>query len=132
MIRLRGENERLQSLSPEHLESYQKNGYLVLPDVLTDSQADELLDEARNLMKRVFEGGKGITRHDIPSGGKRLLPIGRILATFEPRQYRHMSQLLKRLGIDEAPQKTVQPPILFRDALLAEVVPFTSCRPLAP
>lgn len=119
MIRLRGEDECLKSLSLEHLESYQKNGYLVLPDVLTDSQADKLLDEARNLLKRVFEGGKGITRHDIPSGGKRLSPLGRILATFEPGQYRHMSRLLKRLGADVVPQEIAQPPILFRDALLA-------------
>lgn len=98
MIRLRGEDEGLKSLSSEHFESYQKNGYLVIPDALTDSQADKLLDEARNLMKRVFEGGKGITRHDIPSGGKRLSPIGRIVATFEPGQYRHT--------ITTAPKKT--------------------------
>lgn len=119
MIRLRGEGEGLKSSSPEHFESYQKNGYLVLPDALTDSQADNLLDEARNLMKRVLEGGKGITRHDIPSGAKRLSPVGRILATFEPGQYRHMSRLLKSFAVDMTPQETIQPPILFRGASLA-------------
>ena len=84
MIRLRGEGERLKSLSSEHFGSYKKNGYVVIPDALTGSQADKLLDEACNLMKRVFEGGKGIKRHDIPNGAKRLSPVGRILATFEP------------------------------------------------
>lgn len=119
MIRLRGEGGRLQSLTPEHFESYQKNGYLVLPDALTDSQADNLLDEACNLIKRVSEGGKGITRHDIPSGAKRMSPVGRILATFEPGQYRHVSRLLRSLAVDETPQETIQPPILFRGVLLA-------------
>lgn len=82
---MRDERQPLQILSQAQCESYNKNGYLILPDALTVDQATELLGDARDVMKRISEGGEGIIRHDISgSGAKKLSPIGRVLATFEP------------------------------------------------
>ncbi|KAI4173151.1 MAG: hypothetical protein LQ343_003078 [Gyalolechia ehrenbergii] len=61
------------------------DGYLVIPDAISSDNANGLLNEAHNLMKRVSEGGEGIIRHDISGDGENVpSPIGRILATFEP------------------------------------------------
>lgn len=60
---------------------------LIIPHVLTAEETTSLLNDARNVMKRISKGGKGITRHDVyANGGRRLSPIGRVLATFETGQ----------------------------------------------
>ncbi|KAL8874391.1 MAG: hypothetical protein Q9198_006895 [Flavoplaca austrocitrina] len=55
-------------------------------------------------MKRVSEGGEGITRHEIIGDGANApSPVGRIIATFEP----------ERIPItDSSTQATKQPPPL--------------------
>ncbi|KAL9106365.1 MAG: hypothetical protein Q9187_008568 [Circinaria calcarea] len=86
-IRLRAESPNVQGLTAAQCEVYNRNGYLVLPDALTAAEAAGLLEEARHVMKRISEGGKGFTRHDVSgSGVKGLSPVGRVLATFESGQ----------------------------------------------
>ncbi|KAL8860246.1 MAG: hypothetical protein Q9178_003217 [Gyalolechia marmorata] len=86
-IRLLGDDSPRGVLTQAQCASYDKNGYIILPDAVPDSQGTELLEEARNVMQRIFTGGEGITRHDVSSGSgakQRPSPIGRVLATFEP------------------------------------------------
>lgn len=86
-IRLRGDDRPRGFLTEAQRESYHKDGYIVLPGAITESQATNLLEEAQNVIKRISTGGEGITRHDMSnSGTKRPSPIGRVLATFEPGQ----------------------------------------------
>lgn len=85
---------------------YNRNGYLVLPDALTAAEAAGLLEEVRHVMKRISEGGKGITRHDVSgSGVKGLSPVGRVLATFEPGQSRQAGMHAKPIA-HVSPQRT--------------------------
>ncbi|SLM37744.1 Phytanoyl-CoA dioxygenase [Lasallia pustulata] len=84
VVRLRGVIPPSTVLTQAQRESYHKDGYLVLPDTLSTNQVGEVLKEAQNLMKRIHQGGEGITRHDISrNGGNVPSPVGRILATFE-------------------------------------------------
>ncbi|KAL8906254.1 MAG: hypothetical protein Q9171_006341 [Xanthocarpia ochracea] len=86
-IRLLGDDSPRGVLTQAQRASYDKNGYIILPDAVPDSQGTELLEEARNVMQRIFTGGEGIIRHDVSSGSgvkQRPSPIGRVLATFEP------------------------------------------------
>ncbi|KAL8950200.1 MAG: hypothetical protein Q9222_003747 [Ikaeria aurantiellina] len=84
VLRLRGEI-RSQVLSEAQCKSYATDGYLVIPDAITNDEATKLLNVAHTVMKRVSEGGEGITRHEISGDGAETpSPIGRVLATFEP------------------------------------------------
>ncbi|KAL8673983.1 MAG: hypothetical protein Q9168_001626 [Polycauliona sp. 1 TL-2023] len=85
-LRLRGEDLPRGVLTQAQRESYHKDGYIVLPHAFDESQGAAVLEEARNVIKRISTGGAGITRHDMSgnSGAKRPSPIGRVLATFEP------------------------------------------------
>lgn len=91
---MRGKSADPQDLTQEQCDFYNRNGYLILPHVLTEEEATSLLKDARDVMKRISKGGDGITRHNVPtSGGKRPSPIGRVLATFETGQYENKSTL---------------------------------------
>ncbi|KAI4281010.1 MAG: hypothetical protein L6R38_004004 [Xanthoria sp. 2 TBL-2021] len=86
-LHLRGEDLLRGILTQAQRESYNKDGYIILPGAFDDSQGTNLLEEARNVIKRISTGGEGITRHDMSGSGgakKRPSPIGRVLATFEP------------------------------------------------
>ena len=101
---MRGDSPRpqLSALTQTQRESYHENGFLVIPNALTTAQADELLNEAHTLMKRVSEGTEGIVQHDISTpGAKTPSPVGRVIATFEPGQnspstLRHLQTELHR------------------------------------
>ena len=85
---MRPNSQHPRGLTRAQCESYNKDGYLVLPDAFPADQPTELLEEAYDVMKRVTQGGEGVTRHDL-SGSvveERPSPIGRVLATFEPGQ----------------------------------------------
>lgn len=98
ILRLRGEYLP-RSLTPTHCESYKKDGYLVIPDAITSSEADNLLTTAHNIMKRVSEGGEGIIRHEIVGDGANTpSPVGRILATFEPEDKSAPSPFHRRIS----------------------------------
>lgn len=87
ILRLRGEDLPRGVLTQAQRESYNKDGYIILPGAFDDSQGTNLLEEARNVIKRISTGGEGITRHDMSGSDgpkKRPSPIGRVLATFEP------------------------------------------------
>ena len=84
-IRLRTEDSNCKGLTAAQCQFYQKNGYLVLPDILTSEETDALLNEAHDTMKYIAKGGKGVILHnatevELPS------PAGRVLATFETGQ----------------------------------------------
>ncbi|KAI4229277.1 MAG: hypothetical protein L6R36_001025 [Xanthoria steineri] len=86
-LRLRGEDLPRGVLTRAQRESYNKDGYIILPGAFDDSQGTTLLEEVRNVIKRISTGGEGITRHDMSGSDgpkKRPSPIGRVLATFEP------------------------------------------------
>ena len=87
-LRLRADSPPPQGLTQAQCESYNKEGYLILPDAIPASQLTELLEETYDTLKRITQGGKGIARHDASGGGveKTPSPIGRLLATFEPGQ----------------------------------------------
>lgn len=88
VLRLHSEGAHPQGLTQAQRETFDSKGYLVLPDVLTVDQATALLNESRDIMKRIAEGGKGIIRHDVSDpGAEGPSPIGRVLATFEPGKY---------------------------------------------
>ncbi|KAL8778641.1 MAG: hypothetical protein Q9213_007331 [Squamulea squamosa] len=98
-IRLRGNDQLRGFLMEAQRESYSKDGYIVLPGAITDSQAADLLEEAQNVIKRISTGGEGITRHDMSkSGAKRPSPIGRVLATFEPEDTSSPNPFLRRIA----------------------------------
>lgn len=84
---MRGKSADPQELTQEQRDFYNRNGYLIIPHVLTAEEATSLLNDARDAMKRISKGGNGITRHDVSAnGGRRPSPIGRVLATFETGQ----------------------------------------------
>ncbi|KAL9118185.1 MAG: hypothetical protein Q9187_005274 [Circinaria calcarea] len=86
-LRLRAESplSQVSGLTQTQCRSYYENGYLVVPNALTISQAEDLLNQAHALKKHVSEGGEGIIRHNVSSQrSKTPSPVGRILATFEP------------------------------------------------
>ncbi|KAL8770613.1 MAG: hypothetical protein Q9209_003681 [Squamulea sp. 1 TL-2023] len=98
-IRLRGDDQPRGLLMEAQRESYNKDGYIILPGAITDSQAADLLEEAQNVIKRISTGGEGITRHDMSiSGAKRPSPIGRVLATFEPEDTSSPNPFLRRIA----------------------------------
>ena len=82
---MRGEDANHRILTQAQCESYEKNGYLILPDVMSAEEAREFLDKSHQVMKRISQGGEGVKRHDMSTvSAKRPSPVGRILATFEP------------------------------------------------
>ena len=81
---MRGESPFPSVLTQAQCESYLKDGYLVLPGAISANQASNLVNEAQELIKRIYEGGEGITKHDISGTGAEIpSAVGRILATFE-------------------------------------------------
>ncbi|KAI4182336.1 MAG: hypothetical protein L6R41_006050, partial [Letrouitia leprolyta] len=98
VLRLRGENLP-RSLTQAQCQSYHKEGYLILPDAITSSEADNLLSTAHSIMKRVSEGGEGIIRHEITGNGANTpSPVGRIIATFEPDDKTASSPFHRRIS----------------------------------
>lgn len=84
IIRLLATQEQpLQGLTAAQCDSYNKNGYLVLPDVLTHNEAIDYLKEVHSVMRNIATGGEGIILHDMSSKTNNASPIGRVLATFE-------------------------------------------------
>ncbi|KAI4273896.1 MAG: hypothetical protein LQ337_004308 [Flavoplaca oasis] len=86
-LHLRGDDLPRGVLTQAQRESYSKDGYIVLPGGVDDSQGTDLLEEVHNVIKRISTGGAGITRHDMSGNSgakKRPSPVGRVLATFEP------------------------------------------------
>ena len=76
----------IPTLSKSQVEVFNTDGYLVIPGVLTASECGALHDEAQKVIQNVMEGGKGITMQG-GSGVEQMLPIGRVLATFETGKY---------------------------------------------
>ncbi|KAL8794976.1 MAG: hypothetical protein Q9195_002558 [Heterodermia aff. obscurata] len=101
-LHLRGEDANPRILTHAQCESYDKNGYLVLPDVMSVEEASRLLDKSHRVMKQISSGGEGVKRHDMSTvGAKRPSPVGRILATFEPGDTgisNHFERRIARLG----------------------------------
>ncbi|KAL8994345.1 MAG: hypothetical protein Q9169_005652 [Polycauliona sp. 2 TL-2023] len=99
-LHLIGEDLPRGVLTQAQSESYKKDGYIILPGAFDDSQGTDLLEEARNVIQRISTGGEGITRHDMSgnSGAKRLSPIGRVLATFEPEDKSSPNPFLRRIA----------------------------------
>ena len=70
-------------LTVDQIESYNMNGYLVVPNVLTPDETYALHGEAKGVMNKILEGGPGVTQYDVASLGAQPSSIGRELATFE-------------------------------------------------
>ncbi|KAI4235479.1 MAG: hypothetical protein LQ349_003147 [Xanthoria aureola] len=98
ILHLQGEHLP-RPLTQEQCNSYKKNGYLVISNASTSQEATNLLDTTYNVMKRVSEGGEGITRHEIIGDGANApSPVGRIIATFEPGDKTASSPFTRRIA----------------------------------
>ena len=116
----------LQGLTKAQCGFYNTNGYLVLPDALAANEAAMLLEEARHVMEGIATGGDGIIQHVLSGTTKKPSPIGRVLATFETGQSRHVWHVRKPPLIMCARQRPVPLLILLDGLLLAWVVASTS------
>lgn len=78
---------RNDNLSDEQLQFWRENGYLVIPDTLSDSQKDNLLKTVHEAAQVLAGGGERVQKHAYLPGQKSYVtPVGRAIATLSERK----------------------------------------------
>ncbi|KAF7943739.1 uncharacterized protein EAE97_005809 [Botrytis byssoidea] len=86
------------NLSDEQLQFWRENGYLVIPDTLSDSQKDNLLKTVHEAAQVLAGGGERVQKHTYLPGQKSYVsPVGRALATLSEHGFNPDVEPLKRI-----------------------------------
>ncbi|TGO24910.1 hypothetical protein BPAE_0092g00290 [Botrytis paeoniae] len=106
------------NLSDEQLQFWRENGYLVIPDTLSDSQKDSLLKTVHEAAKVLAGGGERVQKHAYLPGQKSYVsPVGRAIATLSEHGFNPDVEPLKRIQRIGCGIHRVMPP--FRKAILS-------------
>ncbi|KAF7902889.1 hypothetical protein EAF00_002791 [Botryotinia globosa] len=106
------------NLSDEQLQFWRENGYLVIPDTLSDSQKDNLLKTVHEAAQILAGGGERVQKHAYLPGQKSYVsPVGRALATLSEHGLNPDVEPLKRIQRIGCGVHRVMPP--FRKAILS-------------
>ncbi|TEY58706.1 hypothetical protein BOTCAL_0202g00090 [Botryotinia calthae] len=105
-------------LSDEQLQFWRENGYLVIPDILSDSQKDHLLKTVHEAAQVLAGGGERVQKHSYLPGQKSYVsPVGRAIATLSEHGFNPEVEPLKRIQRIGCGIHRVMPP--FRKAILS-------------
>ncbi|KAF5871943.1 putative phytanoyl- dioxygenase family protein [Botrytis fragariae] len=106
------------NLSDEQLQFWRENGYLVIPDTLSDSQKDHLLKTVHEAAQVLAGGGERVQKHAYLPGQKSYVsPVGRAIATLSEHGFNPDVEPLKRIQRIGCGIHRVMPP--FRKAILS-------------
>ncbi|TGO50416.1 hypothetical protein BCON_0184g00210 [Botryotinia convoluta] len=106
------------NLSAEQLQFWRENGYLVIPDTLSDSQKDNLLKTVHEAAQVLAGGGERVQKHAYLPGQKSYVsPVGRAIATLSEHGFNPDVEPLKRIQRIGCGIHRVMPP--FRKAILS-------------
>ncbi|KAM0152870.1 hypothetical protein ACHAPG_007394 [Botrytis cinerea] len=105
-------------LSDEQLQFWRENGYLVIPDILSDSQKDHLLKTVHEAAQVLAGGGERVQKHSyLPGQESYVSPVGRAIATLSEHGFNPNVEPLKRIQRIGCGIHRVMPP--FRKAILS-------------
>lgn len=97
-------------LSDEQLQFWRENGYLVIPDILSDSQKNHLLKTVHEAAQVLAGGGERVQKHSyLPGQESYVSPVGRAIATLSERKL-HIPQSVPYNTNLEFPIKTASIP----------------------
>ncbi|TGO36571.1 hypothetical protein BHYA_0121g00320 [Botrytis hyacinthi] len=106
------------NLSDEQLQFWRENGYLVIPDTLSDSQKENLLKTVHEAAQVLAGGGERVQKHAYLPGQKSYVsPVGRAIATLSEHGFNPDVEPLKRIQRIGCGVHRVMPP--FRKAILS-------------
>ncbi|KAF7888093.1 uncharacterized protein EAF02_002634 [Botrytis sinoallii] len=106
------------NLSDEQLQFWRENGYLVIPDTLSESQKNHLLKTVHEAAQVLAGGGDRVQKHAYFAGQKSYVsPVGRALATLSEHGFNPDVEPLKRIQRIGCGIHRVMPP--FRKAILS-------------
>ncbi|TGO59963.1 hypothetical protein BOTNAR_0153g00170 [Botryotinia narcissicola] len=106
------------NLSDEQLQFWRENGYLVIPDTLSDSQKDNLLKTVHEAAQVLAGGGERVQKHTYLQGQKSYVsPVGRALATLSEHGFNPDVEPLKRIQRIGCGVHRVMPP--FRKSIIS-------------
>ncbi|TGO83900.1 hypothetical protein BPOR_0577g00020 [Botrytis porri] len=101
------------NLSAEQLQFWRENGYLVIPDTLSDSQKDNLLKTVHEAAQVLAGGGERVKKHAYLPGQKSYVsPVGRAIATLSGHGFNPAVEPLKRIQRIGCGIHRVMPPFL--------------------
>ncbi|KAM0312690.1 hypothetical protein ACHAO8_006096 [Botrytis cinerea] len=105
-------------LSDEQLQFWRENGYLVIPDILSDSQKNHLLKTVHEAAQVLAGGGERVQKHSyLPGQESYVSPVGRAIATLSEHGFNPNVEPLKRIQRIGCGIHRVMPP--FRKAILS-------------
>ncbi|KAK6613488.1 phytanoyl- dioxygenase family protein [Botrytis cinerea] len=85
-------------LSDEQLQFWRENGYLVIPDILSDSQKNHLLKTVHEAAQVLAGGGERVQKHSyLPGQESYVSPVGRAIATLSEHGFNPNVEPLKRI-----------------------------------